>query len=251
MTIYSCEPNWKAMLSCIYDAWSSRLGVKNVQLVLEPIEQYSLFDTYVHVDSDEVKACKLMDAINLKISPRVYSELSYLSMAYEPDVLDTIFHVLVLGFTYGEHILEMVNYRDVMRYKEIRKRLSTEVMHFEEFLRFHSIADRAYIAHIEPKSRLIPALGHIFEDRMPSEHWMIIDDVHREALIHPKDEHFYIRQLGEEEFNRLLLTEKENDEYTDLWKAFFNSIAIKERENYVCQRNLYPKWTRKHAVEFS
>ena len=85
---------------------------------------------------------------------------------------------------------------------------------------------------------------------MPSEHWMIIDDVHREAVIHPKDEAFYMKKLNDFEFNRLLETEQENDGYTDLWKVFFETIAIKERENARCQRNLFPFWTRKHAVEF-
>jgi hypothetical protein len=40
------------------------------------------------------------------------------------------------------------------------------------------------------------------------------------------------------------------DTYTDLWKTFFHAVGIKERENYICQRNLFPKWKRKHAVEF-
>ena len=45
-------------------------------------------------------------------------------------------------------------------------------------------------------------------------------------------------------------TEEYEDEYTDLWKTFFRAIAIDERKNYVCQRNLFPLWKRKHAVEF-
>ena len=36
----------------------------------------------------------------------------------------------------------------------------------------------------------------------------------------------------------------------DLWKDFFNTIGIKERENYQCQRNLMPLWYRKHMTEF-
>ena len=41
-----------------------------------------------------------------------------------------------------------------------------------------------------------------------------------------------------------------NDAYTDLWKIFFETIAIRERANEKCQTNLFPLWTRKHAVEF-
>ena len=94
------------------------------------------------------------------------------------------------------------------------------------------------------------ALGPIFADRMPSEHFMIVDDVHREAIIHPKDEMYYLKTLSDEEYEQLLHTEEINDSYTDLWKLFFHTIAIKERANAKCQDNLFPLWTRKHAVEF-
>ena len=56
--------------------------------------------------------------------------------------------------------------------------------------------------------------------------------------------------LTDEEFQTLRKTEEYEDEYTDLWKTFFHAIAIDERKNYVCQRNLFPLWKRKHAVEF-
>ena len=56
--------------------------------------------------------------------------------------------------------------------------------------------------------------------------------------------------MTDEEFQTLRKTEEYEDEYTDLWKTFFHAIAIDERKNYVCQRNLFPLWKRKHAVEF-
>ena len=58
-------------------------------------------------------------------------------------------------------------------------------------------------------------------------------------------------QINDREFARLAQTEEENDEYTDLWKAFFDSIAIKERANEKCQMSHFPLWARKHAVEFT
>ena len=52
MYIFTCEHKWEAMLTCIYDAWASKKGHANIKLMLEPVEQYSLFDTYTHVDAD-------------------------------------------------------------------------------------------------------------------------------------------------------------------------------------------------------
>lgn len=282
MTIYSCAHELDAMLTCIYVAWASGKGFRNIKLMVEPIMQYTFFDEYIHVDADEKKAGSVIDSICRKISPYVYRELAYCSMAYEEDVLDNMYRVLLLGFNKGPDVLGMVQYKEIMRFNEIRKRLSSEACKFKEVVRFHAMGGQRtydiddtsdivdggddacmsgelrlakmgtlmYVAHIEPKSKLIVTLGPVFADRMPSEHWMIIDDVHREAVIHPANEHYYFRKLTEEELDRLLETEKENDHYTDLWKVFFDSIAIEERENYRCQRNLMPKWYRTHAVEF-
>ncbi len=250
MVVYTCEWEWDAILSCIHDAWMSRIGYKNIRIQTEPIEQYSLFDEYVHVDADAQKAGSVMDAVIEKISYSFYTKLASCAMAYEQDAADSVYRMMVLGFAYGPEAINMVQYREVMRFGEILKRVQSEAHHFREFIRFHEVRKSLYVAHIEPKSRVIPALADSFADRMPSEHWMIIDDVHRDAVIHPKNEEYYFRRLTQDELNTLLLTERENDEYTDLWKVFFDSIAIKERENYRCQRNLFPIWKRKHAVEF-
>lgn len=251
MNIYSCNRDWESMLTCIYEAWTSKKGHENIKLVFEPIEQYSLLDQYFHVDADIKKAESVINAINNKISPFVYRELAFCSMAYEDDVMDNIYRVLLLGFSLGSEVLNMVHYKDVMRNRHIRCRVGKELNRFQEVVRFHQIPGNVYVSHIEPKSRIVVGLGDIFQDRMPSEHWMIIDDVHKEAVIHPKDQDYYIKQLDEQEFSRLLETEEMNDSYTDMWQAFFNSIAIEERYNPKCQRNLFPIWARKHAVEFN
>lgn len=250
MFIYTCVPEWEAMLTCIYEAWTSKRGHQNIRLMLEPVEQYTLFDEYIHVDADINKAIKVMDAVNLKISPYFYQELAYTSMAYEEDVLDNLYRVMILGFAYGPSVLEKVQYKDIMRHTAIRKRVGSEAHHFIEFIRFHEIKGHIYVAHIEPKSRIVQALNPHFSDRMPSEHFMIIDDIHKEAIIHPCNEISSFRKLSDEELDYLLQTEKVNDEYTDLWKTFFDTIAIKQRTNRTCQNNLFPIWKRKHAVEF-
>ena len=39
--------------------------------------------------------------------------------------------------------------------------------------------------------------------------------------------------------------------YEELFQTFFRNIAIKERENYVCQRTMCPIRYRDYMVEFS
>ena len=60
----------------------------------------------------------------------------------------------------------------------------------------------------------------------------------------------YIRYFTDYDMSVLAKTEDVNDEYTDMWKIFFETIAIKQRYNPECQRNLMPVWMRKHVTEF-
>lgn len=250
MTVYSCDTDIESVLTCIYRAWADGKGHKNLRLSFSEEAQASLFDEYIHVEADTALAEKVMDAVNRKISPAFYAELIYCSLAFEPDTPDILYRMMLLGFTYGPSALSMSQFRDVMRFQMLKQRLGREIHSFREFLRFHQLPGGGYVAHIEPQSRVVTALAPAFADRMPSEHWMIVDDVHHEAIVHPKDSPFFLWKPNEEEFAELIKTEQNNDEYTDLWCAFFRSIAIEERANARCQQNFFPLWKRKHAVEF-
>ena len=46
MTVYTCSPDLASILTCIYEAWNSRLGYRNVRLMTEPVGNLELFCDY-------------------------------------------------------------------------------------------------------------------------------------------------------------------------------------------------------------
>ena len=250
MTIYTCNDDFESMMTCIYDAWASRKGHSNVRLMKEPIEQLDLFSEYMHVDADLEKAQKVVSSIQRKISYEAYVYVSYAALSKEEDALDSIYRFLIMGFAKGNQVLSMLFYPPVMRILELKRNVANDANLMREFARFQSLNNQLYVSHIEPKNNVLLFVAEHFQDRMPSEHFMIVDDNRRLAAIHPKNEDFYIRHLTMEELEQLKKTEEIKDEITDLWCTFFHTIGIKERENRKCQRNLFPIWRRKHAVEF-
>ena len=77
-----------------------------------------------------------------------------------------------------------------------------------------------------------------------------MDDNRRIVAVHPRDEDMYIRALTDSEAEVLSRAEEMRDEYTDMWKSFFETIGIDQRRNPECQRNMFPIWSRKHVTEF-
>lgn len=239
-------------MTCIYEAWDwgRKNGHHNLRIRREPIYQESFLAEYVHVDYDAQKAESVVQAIKKKISWEAYRMVACAAMSEREDAPDIIYRFLRAGFRVGSGVTEMFTELPVMQMMEIRRTVENEFGYHREFTRFSSVDGKVYVCHMEPKNNIIAWVGTHFADRMPSENWMIIDDKRRVALVHPKDEENYLRELSEEEYKELLKTDLLEDAYSDMWKGFFQAIAIKERENPRCQRNMFPIWLRKHATEF-
>ncbi|MDD6039127.1 MAG: TIGR03915 family putative DNA repair protein [bacterium] len=252
MYVFTCKQEFEDMMCCIYTAWERalRVGHDQLRLEVEPVEQMQLFDEYIHVDADHEKFEKVTRSIQRKISMQAFVSVYYVAMSNEPDAIDVIYRFLIRGFSMGEVVLDHLTDPCVQRFFEIRRSVGNEAHFFREFARFTSIDNRFYVCHLEPKNNVILFVGEHFADRMPSEHWMIIDDNRSIAVVHPKDGENYLRTLTTEELREFEQLEDQQDLYTDMWKTFFDTIAIRQRENRNCQRNMIRIWMRKHVTEF-
>ncbi len=251
LTVFTCHDDFVSILTAVYDAWSSRLGHSNVKLMTEPILQQELFCDYIHVDPDRDKCDKIVSAVRTKISTTAYIWIYYAVCSTDDNKADLIYRFLVHGFHFGPQITEMLQDPTVIRLMEIRRRVGNEAHLSREFLRFTSIDGRLYVAHFSPHADVLMSVADHFADRMPSEHWIIIDDTRGIAAVHPINQPYFLQDLTDDELTKLKQTEASRDYFTSLWKTYFTSIAIKERENYICQRTHFPLWMRGHATEFN
>lgn len=247
-TIFTCADRFDDMMTCIYDAWSSRLGHSNIRLKTEPIGNLELFCEYRHIEHDMTKAVSVTRSIQKKISGRAYVMVYHAAMSNCPDKLDDIYRFLIAGFHYGPSVLDYLQEPVVMRLFEINRKVSNEAHYFKEFVRFSNLPGDILVSHIAPKSDVLTLIAGHFADRLPSENWMIVDDVRRTAVIHPKDQDYYLTSLSEKEMDQL--SHRTDDPYVNLWKGFFHTIGIHERRNPKCQRNMLPIWYRKNMTEF-
>ena len=94
MTVFTCEDNFDAMMTCVYEAWASRLGHSNIKLKTEPIGNLELFCDYRHVDADPEKTASVVRSIKSKISYQAYIMIYEAAMSDAEDKLDTIYHFI-------------------------------------------------------------------------------------------------------------------------------------------------------------
>ena len=101
MTVYTCSPDLASILTCIYEAWNSRLGYRNVQLMTEPVGNLELFCDYCHVEPDTEKAASVTRSIQKKIGATAWRLVYLCAMSERSDAPDIIYRFLLYGFSYG------------------------------------------------------------------------------------------------------------------------------------------------------
>ncbi len=250
MKVYYCRDNFEDMMCCIYDAWSLGGGHDNVELKIEGQFEFELFKEYIQAVYDHEKFYKVIRAIQTKISMEAYRLVYRTAMSFEADRLDWIYRFLIDGFRQGGSVVNDYRLDSVRQVNRMAKKTGNESHLFLGFIRFEQMKNRVLYAEIEPKCNVLTMVAPHFEDRLPDENWIIFDKNRRLAAVHPAGEKYYISLFSDEDIVRINDL-YEDDNYEQLWKTFFDSIAIKERENPVCQRTLLPKWYRGCMTEFT
>lgn len=247
---FVCADEFGAMMSCIYEAW--RWGNRGyaVELAVESVDNYQLFCVEHYVPYDEERTQKVIRSIREKISWKAFQMVYHCAMSELPEKLGVIYRFLRVGFTVGPGVTACLTEEPVMRITEIARRVTNESHKFREFVRFNRTEEGVLCSVIDPKSNVVTLLAPHFADRMISENWMIVDQKRKLAVIHPADQEWYLRQMEEEEFERIMGIDRDHEEYACLWKTFFDHIAISQRKNPRCQRNFLPKWYRTNMTEF-
>ena len=114
------------------------------------------------------------------------------------------------------------------------------------FCRFKETKSGVYYTSISPVNNSLSILAEHFRERFMNQPWVIHDTSRGLAAVYDCRE-YIIEQVRS---NAKVDCSKDEELFQELWKAFFSSISIKERENKNLQRNLMPLHFRKHITEF-
>ncbi|MDD7402935.1 MAG: TIGR03915 family putative DNA repair protein [Butyribacter sp.] len=253
--IYQCENTVNGILSAIYDAGLSGYGHRFIRIQPQKsgeADNFELFSEYVMSDTDEKKAESVITAVRSKISQQAYWYMMYVLASCYSDRADAVYQFITYGFTMGSRVCSALQIPCVKRVFEIQREVGNEAHFFREILRFQKVHKEPSMlfAVIEPKHRIVPMVTEHFADRFLEEWFVIYDKTHREASFHYADGKWEIRILTEQEAVELEKCTEQEEEYADLWKTFFENIAIVERISRKRQMNMLPLHYRKHMTEF-
>lgn len=252
--IFVCEDSIDGIFTAIYDAWNSRHGHTNIRIELQSEDgsvNYELFSEYIAVKTDSEKASKVDRSIKSKISQEAYEYVFTASCSDEKEKGDLIYRFLILGFSMGSSVVNYLGNDIVSKIFDMNRNLNNEVHHYLGFVRFHEIENGILYSKICPKNDVLRHLAPHFSDRMNTENFIIYDEKRKTAILHRTGLSWVYTYADNLNLNRLEQFSVQEDEFQELWKVFFESIAIKERQNYKLQRNNLPIRFRNNMLEFN
>lgn len=250
--ILHCEDTIEGILSALYDGFVLKKKLPapytdNISIAIGENNTFDLFSEWIELKPSHEKASITASTIHRQLGSEVYKAVFYTLCHFSPDRGTILMGFLARAFAKGERVLNRLSDTYAMRVMELSRKVSNEAHYFHEFVRFTKV-EQTFYSRIEPKCSVLPLISPHFADRFPCENWIIYDKTHNLGSVHKAGGSFVL--LSDPALDIELCEYRNQDDYHHLWKLFFHTIAIRERENTKCQNNLLPKWYRKNMDEF-
>ena len=246
---YLYDETFEGFLTCVYNHYYFN---RAIGIFPERDYQVDLLNDYEVVITDEEKASIVYNAISDKISHYDLGRVYKVFRTCEKEKEIKLLRYIIMGFKKGSKIRFLHGHPIVADVLNAERRLGLEIQRLYGLIRFSSVSDGAnsvpiMYASIEPDNDLLEFLASHFIDRFKNEPFIIHDVTREKALVAYRKE-WTISEFHDSE---LLSNTREEEEYQNLWRRYFDIIAIKERKNSRLQKNYMPARYWKHLTEIT
>ncbi len=239
--IYEYDGSYYGLLCCVFDSYTRK--ETPVSIVAGELPQTTLYPLHT-VETEAAHARRILKSLNER--SKLAAELArraYLTCLADREV--SIYRMIRKLYEEGPAFLKNPADPAVYPLHVAIRQLFGELEKLRGFIRF-SLFDGVYAAEIEPKNRVLPALRGHFCNRFADQAFLIYDRTHKEGLFYAHG-NWRIIPLDSFEMAR---PDQAEAAYRRLWKTFYDTISIKERENPRCQRTHMPLRYRTVMTEF-
>lgn len=252
MIVFHYDKTFEGLLTAVFDAYNRKV-FPAVLLANEEPEPMFTEQSYTVITQDD-KSKRVWDAVSKKISKIACSMLTYAWLADGVEKND--FYV----FSYIRKVLDSrvsieTNFADidVLQIRKLAKEVNREREHITQFVRFQKTSDNIFFAVIAPKHNALPATVKHFSDRFSDQLWIIYDSARRYGYYYDMN---IVREITFDD-DKAIIQGKLNEEilaedeklFQNMWRHYFDALAIKERINPKLQRQYMPRRFWKYLTE--
>lgn len=236
------DGSFEGFLSLVYEVYHKKLHVKDIYT----IHSSSLLSFDAHeIVTNIADAKKVLDALHVRFEKANFELITNTFLCDNSHFEKELLEFIILGFK-DQKQLQNINIPSIFKLQELQKEYLRLVHRMYGFVRFEELEDKTLYAKIETKFNVLPFLGKHFSKRLLTCNF-IIHDIKRKLAFVKAGKEAHIRVV--ESFEAPTLSQEE-EHFKRLWRTFFQSVAIKERENKKLQQSFVPLLYRKYMSEF-
>ena len=234
---------FEGLLTIVFDCYVNKQFPTSIQC--NNIYQTNMLNSLVKIETDTEKSDRIKNGIIKNISYDVFfnSYVAFLSNSNTKEL--SIVKYLCHSFVSGPSVHNMLSIPYVFEVHDTRKRVLLESHRLKGLLRFISITDNLFYSIIHPDNDIIEFLGTHFTKRLSNINFIIIDKVRNKSFVYDTKK-YQIMDVTNLEIPQV---SEEETEFQNMWKAFFKTIAIKERTNPKLQATYMPRRYWKDLIE--
>ena len=230
---YRYDGSFGGFLTCVYESYVHREAP--ACFLTQEEGRFSLWPERP-VDTSPVHARRVYRSLHEKMGREGRSLITQGFLTCLPDRELHLYRLVVKLLEEGPRFLRDLSDETLYPILRAVRHLNGEVHQYKGFVRFSDLGG-VLGGEIEPKNRVLPLLRQHFCARYRNERFFLYDRTHREALFCQKGkwaivplDRFHLAPPGAGELD-----------WRALWRQFYDTIAIRERDNPRCRMTHMPK----------
>lgn len=251
MNYFFYDGSFEGLLTTIAIALAYREDVAGI--AAQTPSQSGLFCQEVKVETDAARASRLMTDLSRRFSLEIALDVSYCFLSEVEGFENLIFRYIRLLLAKGGAIAGNAADPVVFQVQRLRSKVAYEAHRFQGFLRFRKMSDGIFYGPINPDHNIVQLLAPHFKARFADQRFLIHDVKRGNGIYYNGSRCLFLSQVMIPE--KVVATDVEgylaNDEttYQQLWKTYFQNIAIAERQSKKRQRQCLPARYWRYLVE--
>ena len=241
MTTLIHDGTMEGLLTAVFESYSEKL---NPDYIASKGNLQTSFDNnFIFIDTDYYKSDRVKNSIVKNGCSVALLDYAFSSGNPQKDLI--IYNYLKLLFVCGKLLKDMLNKSEVIAFNNLTDRVLLECHRLKGFLRFNEAVGNIYYAKIEPDNNIVKFIMPHFTARYSGQKFLIHDTKRNIVGIHDTNKTVIFKNSA-----KLNIYFSENEAYIqDIFKLYYNTINISQRQNKKLMLNFMPKRYQKQMFE--
>ncbi len=219
------------------------------QISTRPADQPCLFGSETSIATDQTVAEQFWQQLQQRLSPHSRKLVRCCLLADHPQQELLLYRYLVLEAEQGSRVNGMLAHPAVAPAWKLAQQVGREAHRYLGFVRFQQVEGGLYLSVIAPDHRILLMIGEHFRQRFSDQQWLIHDQRHGEGILYDCTKQEWL--LLPMELHAQPTATPQELQFQALWRSYFQTLAIPERENRTLQQGKVPLKVRAWLTEFN